>query len=310
MVAENVGFSHFYIGWEFASDLSMVKKLRNESKARTVQVEQFEQRIKEFEESITFKDLHAVSLGNMIRSLKTEKRQLKESFANIKADRAALKKLRAETGAGAAQIHQLEETVNDLQHTLASNNSHVESLNKKNLIFEREKRQLETSATAEKPQIGANCAALKELKEKSKARKIQTNQLEERVRDLEACLASRDSHAQTLDSMIQVLEPQIDADCAALKKFRDENQGLHAQVLKSKIQTLKSEKQELNATLATEKFKVEANRVTLRKLKDETGARAARIHTLEQKIKDLEKHPSEMMEKLLTENATLKVPVM
>lgn len=52
------------------------------------------------------------------------------------------------------------------------------------------------------------------------AGKIQTNQLEERVKDLEACLASRDSHAQTLDSMIQVLEVEkrrLEANAAAEK---------------------------------------------------------------------------------------------
>ncbi|KAJ3853540.1 hypothetical protein EV368DRAFT_81491 [Lentinula lateritia] len=365
------------------------KKLVDESLIQTAQFKQYEQRIKEFEESIALKDSHALELKTTIQSLEMEKGQLQENAAaensnteavraaleklreetrhtlasknsqmesldtkimtletekrqletsvtaekegaaaeklKIEADHAALEKSREETRAGATRLHELEQTVNDLQHTLASKNSQMESLDTKIMTLETEKRQLETSVTAEKPRIEADRAALKELRDKNKvikkswlpqisflnasiqAGKIQTNQLEERVKDLEASLTSRDSHTQTLDSMIQVLEadkrrlqanataekPQIDADRAALNKFRNENQGLHAQALKSKIQRLESEKQKLEATWA------------------QNNPRSKQIMLLcansRMNLKNMENHPSEsVMEKLLAENATLK----
>ncbi|GAW06855.1 hypothetical protein LENED_008807 [Lentinula edodes] len=64
-----------------ANVMAAKNKLGDKSKARTVQVEQFEQRIKEFEESITLKDSHILTLGNTIQSLEMEKRQLQESVA-------------------------------------------------------------------------------------------------------------------------------------------------------------------------------------------------------------------------------------
>ncbi|KAJ3803725.1 hypothetical protein F5876DRAFT_84593 [Lentinula aff. lateritia] len=92
-------------------------------------------------------------------------------------------------------------------------------------------------------------------------------ELEGRIKDLEAIISLKDSHAQALDSAIQGLEtekrrleatiaankPQIDADRAALKKLREENNGAHTQALSSKIQTLEADKRKLEEIAAAER---------------------------------------------------------
>ncbi|KAJ3803455.1 hypothetical protein F5876DRAFT_71408, partial [Lentinula aff. lateritia] len=197
--------------------------------------------------------------------------------------------------------------------------------------LEKEKRQLEATAAAEKPQIQADRAALGILKDKVQAGNTRARELEDKINDLKLSLSSKDSHTQTLNSTINALEtekrrlevtaaadkPQIDADRAALKKLRDENNGAHIQVLNSTIKTLEAEKRKLEEIAAVEKTcglnfpfyqpQIEADRANLLNLKKEAEASAARIRALEREIKDLVTQPDENeMEKILAENASLK----
>ncbi|KAJ4466226.1 hypothetical protein C8R41DRAFT_871689 [Lentinula lateritia] len=325
------------------ADCVAMKKFRDEAKAGKTRAGQLQGKIKDLETNLASKDLHTQTLNSTIELLETEKQRLEATAAAEKAsefvfsmaehlviysfqpqseaDHAALRKLRDEAKARKTRADQLEGRIKDLETSLASKDSHTQTLNSTIESLETEKRWLEATAAAEKPQNEADRVVLKKLRDEAKAGKTRAGQLEGRIKDLETSLASKDSHTQMLNSTIQLLEtekrrlettaaaekPQIEADRAALKKFRDECSASHTQVLNSKIRALETEKRNLEEIAAAERPQIEADRAALSKIKRETAAGAARIRDLEQKINDLGTLPSKSkMEKLIAENALLK----
>ncbi|KAJ3911192.1 hypothetical protein F5877DRAFT_73380, partial [Lentinula edodes] len=278
-----------------------LKKLREETKAEKTRVLRLEDNIKDLEE----------------KTAATERPQ-------SEADRVALKKLRDEAKAGKTQTGRLEEKIKDLETTLASKDSNTQKLNSTIELLETERRRLEENAATEKPQIEVDRASLKQLRDESKAWKTQASKFENKIKDLYTSLASKDAHTQTLNSTIQLLEtekrrletnaaaekPQIDADRAALEKFRNKNNESHTQMLIAKIRALEIEKRNLEETVTAERPQNEADRAALCRITRELDVGAARIRELEQRIKDLQTLPSDSeMEKTLAENALLKSSV-
>ncbi|GAW01697.1 ER to Golgi vesicle transport intracellular protein transport [Lentinula edodes] len=310
---------------QIEADRAALKKLKESTEAGTAQLPELEQRVNELQNNLATKDSLIELLNTNIDKLKTEKSQLEATAVadkpQIEADRAVLGILRDEIKVGKTRARELEGKINDLEASISSKDSHTETLNSTIQGLETEKRQLEATAAADKPQVEADRVALGKLRDETKAGQTRARELKGKIKDLEAIISSKDSHAQALESAIQGLEtekrrleatvaadkPQIDADRAALKKLREENNGAHTQALNSKIQTLEADKRKLEEIAAAERPQIEADRATLGNLHREIEASAAQIRGLEQRIKNLVSRPDESeIEKILADNAALK----
>ncbi|GAW02808.1 male barren-3 protein [Lentinula edodes] len=310
---------------QIEADRAALKKLRESTEAGTAQLPRLEQRINELQNDLATKDTFIDLLKTNIDKLKTEKSQLEATaVANkpqIEADRAVLGILRDEIKVRKTRAGQLKDKIKGLEASMSSKDSHAETLNSTIQGLETEKRRLEATAAADKPQVEADRVALGKLRDETKAGQTRVRELEDKIKDFEAVISSKDSHAQALNSTIQGLEtekrrleataaankPQIDADRAALKKLRDENNGSYTQALNSKIQTLEADKRKLEEIAVAERPQIEADRATLRNLHREIEASTAQIRALEQKIKDLMTRPDESeIEKISADNAALK----
>ncbi|KAJ3927724.1 MAG: hypothetical protein NXY57DRAFT_978229 [Lentinula lateritia] len=310
---------------QLEADRAALEKLKQESKgssAGKTHTRELKDKVKDLEICLSTKDSHMQTLNATIQVLEKDKQQLKATAAadrpQLEADRAALGKLRDESKAGKMRVRELEAKIKDLGTCLSTKDSHMKTLNSTIQGLEKEKQQLEATAAAEKPQIQADCAAWGILKDKVQAGNTRAHELEDKIKDLKLSLSSKDSHTQTLNSTINALEtekqrlevtaaadkPQIDADRAALKKLRGENNQAHTQVLNSTIKTLEAEKRKLEEIAAPQ---IEADRANLLNLKKEAEASAVQIRALEREIKDLVTQPDENeREKILAENASLK----
>ncbi|KAJ3803825.1 hypothetical protein F5876DRAFT_84341, partial [Lentinula aff. lateritia] len=145
------------------------------------QISQFTQQIKDLEASIVTKDTHSQQLETAIQVLETGKAWLKEAMAT------AEKKFGNQNSAQTVDILNLKQKVHDLdtkkanlkatmeaaqkefEERIANKDLHAHMLNNMIQSLEMEKRKLEQNSALEKPQIEADHAALKKLKESTEA---------------------------------------------------------------------------------------------------------------------------------------------